>query len=112
MPKRWQKQTLIVLKKISPELYSSLHDWGSYSGTTDTETGSKVSTEIDYCLSHQRYRRHPCPRQTDPCRGRPRHRRSAEPVAVRIVYGIVCAFAVRVWRMLAGPSQLTRSELC
>ena len=26
MPKRWQKQTLIVLKKLSPELYSFLHD--------------------------------------------------------------------------------------
>ena len=26
MPKRWQKQTLIILKKISPELYSFLHD--------------------------------------------------------------------------------------
>jgi len=28
MPKRWQKQTLVILKKVSPELYSFLHDWG------------------------------------------------------------------------------------
>jgi hypothetical protein len=26
MPKRWQKQTLVILKKVSPELYSFLHD--------------------------------------------------------------------------------------
>ena len=33
---------------------------------------SKIKKSVD-----QGYRRHPCPRQTGPCRGRPRHRWSA-----------------------------------